>query len=301
MSAIAPEVELAGTAPAVRGPQRQWIQTLRRSARQTRTRVGIGITGLVVLLAIFGPLLAPHSPTEFVGVPYGPESATAPLGTDGLGRDILSRFLYGGRTVIGLSLISTIVGVGLGALIGLVAAHARGIVDDVLMRGNDVLLAFPQIVLALLLVAGGGTHLWLIVLTVGIGHAPRTARIIRGAASEVVERDYIKAVEMLGERRRRVLFKEILPNVSSPLLVEFGLRLTYSIGIVAAVSFLGFGLQPPAADWGLMINENRLGITQQPMAVALPVIAIGLLTVGTNLITDGLARASIGIDRREGA
>ena len=113
----------------------------------------------------------------------------------------------------------------------------------------------------------------------------------------MVERDFVKSATALGESTWHILGAELLPNISSPLLVEFGLRLTYSIGIIAAVGFMGFGLQPPAADWGLMINENRIGLTIQPWPVLLPVIAIGLLTVGMNLFTDGIARASIGIDR----
>ena len=120
---------------------------------------------------------------------------------------------------------------------------------------------------------------------------------MRGAALQVVERDFVKAAEAVGEKRRRIMFGELLPNVTSPLLVEIGLRLTYSIGLVAALSFLGFGLQPPNADWGLMINENRLALTVQPWGVLLPVLAIALLTIGTNLVTDGIARAAIGIDR----
>jgi peptide/nickel transport system permease protein len=166
------------------------------------------------------------------------------------------------------------------------------------MRASDVVLAFPQIILALLAVSAIGSKLWLIVIVVAIGHMPRVARVIRGAAQEVVERDFVKAAEAVGEKRSRIVFGELLPNVTSPLLVELGLRMTYSIGLVAAVSFLGFGLQPPSSDWGLMINENRLSITVQPWAVLLPILAIGLLTVGTNLITDGIARAAIGIDRK---
>jgi peptide/nickel transport system permease protein len=166
------------------------------------------------------------------------------------------------------------------------------------MRGSDVVLAFPQIILALLAVSAIGPKLWLIVLVVAIGHAPRVARVMRGAALEVVERDFVKAAEAVGEKRSRIVFGELLPNVTSPLLVELGLRMTYSIGLIAAISFLGFGLQPPTADWGLMINENRLSITVQPWSVVLPVLAIGFLTVGTNLITDGVARAAIGIGRK---
>jgi len=253
---------------------------------------------VLVLVALAGPLVAPYSPTEFVGIPNSPPSGDAIFGTDALGRDVLSRFLYGGRTVLWLSAAATLLGVTLGVVVGLIAAYARNWLDDVLMRANDVLLAFPQIIFVLLAVSAIGPKLWLIVLTVGLTHAPRVARVIRGAALEVVERDFVKSAEVVGEARWRVVFAEVLPNVTSPLLVEVGLRMTYSIGLIAGISFLGFGLQPPDADWGLMINENRLSITVQPWAVLLPVIAIGLLTVGTNLITDGVSRALAGIDRR---
>jgi peptide/nickel transport system permease protein len=280
------------------GGGRQGLGILRHSLRLGRTKVGVAIVGVMVAIALFGPLVAPHSPTEFVAAPNSGPSSTAIFGADALGRDVLSRFLHGGLTVLWLAVTATLVGIVLGVVVGLVAAYSRGWLDDVLMRGNDVLLAFPQIVFILLAVAAIGPKLWLIVLTVGLTHAPRVARVMRGAGQEVVERDFIKAAEAVGESRWRIIFGELLPNVTSPLLVEIGLRMTYSIGIVAAISFLGFGLQPPTADWGLMINENRLSITVQPWSVLLPVLAIGLLTVGTNLVTDGIARAAIGIDRR---
>jgi peptide/nickel transport system permease protein len=252
---------------------------------------------LLIAIALFGPLVAPHSPTGFIAVPNSGPSSDALFGADALGRDVWSRFLNGGRSVLWMAAAATLLGVGVGVMIGLVAAYSRNWVDDVLMRASDVVLAFPQIILALLAVSAIGPKLWLIVLVVAIGHMPRVARVIRGAAQEVVERDFVKAAEAVGEKRSRIVFGELLPNVTSPLLVELGLRMTYSIGLIAALSFLGFGLQPPSSDWGLMINDNRLSITVQPWAVALPVIAIGLLTVGTNLITDGIARAAIGIDR----
>jgi peptide/nickel transport system permease protein len=288
----------AALPPRERMRRGQWWNMLRRASRLTRTRIGIGIVALIILIALLGPLVAPYSPTEFVAVPNSGPTSTAVFGADALGRDVLSRFLHGGRTVLWLASAATLFGIVVGTVVGLVAAYARGWLDDVLMRLNDVMLAFPQIIFVLLAVSALGPKLWLIVLTVGGTHAPRIARVMRGAAQEVVERDFIKAAEVVGEKHWRIVFGELLPNVTSPLLVEVGLRMTYSIGLVAAISFLGFGLQPPAADWGLMINENRLSITVQPWSVVLPVLAIGLLTVGTNLITDGIARAAIGIDRK---
>jgi len=279
-------------------PARARFALVADALRLGRTRVGLGIVTVLVLIALVGPLVAPYSPTEFVGIPNSPPSSDAIFGTDALGRDVLSRFLHGGRTVLWLSAAATLLGIVVGVVVGLIAAYARNWLDDVLMRSNDVLLAFPQIIFVLLAVSAIGPKLWLIVLTVGLTHAPRVARVIRGAALEVVERDFVKSAEVVGEARWRIVFGEVLPNVTSPLLVEVGLRMTYSIGLVAGISFLGFGLQPPDADWGLMINENRLSLTVQPWSVVLPVIAIGFLTVGTNLVTDGLSRALAGIDRR---
>ena len=292
---LAVEAELPAPARLRRG---QWSDILVRATRMTRTRIGLGVVGLMILIALFGPLIAPHSPTEFVAAPNSKPSSTALFGADALGRDVWSRFLHGGLTVLWMAAAATVLGVVLGVAIGLVAAYARNWLDDVLMRASDVVLAFPQMILALLALSAIPDKLLVIVIVVAIGHIPRVARVMRGAAQEVVERDFIKAAEAVGEKRLRIVFGELLPNVTSPLMVEIGLRMTYSIGLVAAVSFLGFGLQPPTADWGLMINENRLSITVQPWSVVLPVLAIGFLTVGTNLITDGIARAAIGIGRK---
>lgn len=276
---------------------RRWVVLTRNTLRQSRGKIGLTFVLLMVFFAIFGPLIAPHNPNAFVAFPNTGPNSHLLFGADALGRDVWSRWLHGGLSVIGLALASTAVGVGIGLVIGLTAAYLSGVVDEVLMRIADVFMAFPQIVLALLLVTAFGPKIWLIILTVGISHAPRVARVIRGAASQVVERDFIKAAEAVGEPRRRVIFGELLPNVTSPLLVEIGLRLTYSIGLIAGINFLGLGLQPPKADWGLMVQDNRLSLTVAPWGVLLPIIAIAVLTIGTNLLTDAFARAAIGIDR----
>jgi peptide/nickel transport system permease protein len=282
--------------------RREWVDLLVGSLRFGRTKVGLVIVVAIVALALIGPYLAPHSPfATGIAPDYSGPSAKTLLGTDGIGRDVFSRVLCGGRTVIGLALAATVIGMILGVALGLLAGYSRPAVDDVIMRLLDVLLAFPQIVFMLLLVSVLGHSLWLLVLATAVAHAPRIARVARGATLEIVGRDFVRASEALGVPRRRILVGEILPNITSPLLVEFGLRLTYSIGLIAAMSFLGFGMQPPAADWGLMINENRVAILIQPWAVFVPVLLIALLTIGTNLMTDGLSRAMIGIDRDTGA
>jgi peptide/nickel transport system permease protein len=279
-----------------RSPSRVLLST---AWSQHRTKIGLGITLLLVGIAIFGRLAAPHAPDQGVEgqFPFAPPSSDALLGTDSLGRDVLSRFLYGGLSVLVLSGVSTALGMALGVSVGLLAAYSPGKLDDALMRTMDVFLSLPQIVFALLLAATVGPKLWLLVLAVGLTTMPRAARVTRGAAVEVVQRDFVRAAEAIGVPRRKILLSEVLPNVSSPLIAETTLRMSFNVAVVAALSFLGFGLQPPAADWGLMINENYPGLTIQPWPVLLPVIAIALLTIGTSLIGDGIARAAIGIER----
>jgi peptide/nickel transport system permease protein len=291
-----------GLSPA-RGKRRrkEWLQLLIDALHYRRTQIGLALFLLIVAIAVIGPYVAPYSPSEFVVRPFAKPSSIATLGGDNLGRDVLTRVLYGGRSVLILSLIATSFGMIAGVSFGLFAGYARPAIDDVVMRLLDVLLAFPQIVFVLLMVSVLGPRLWLIVLTVGLSHAPRIARVARGSTLDVKERDFVKAAESLGVSRFKIAFTEILPTITSPLFVEFGLRLTYSIGLIAALSFLGFGLQPPAADWGLMINENRVGLIIQPYSIFVPVALIAILTIGVNLATDGMARAMIGIERDTGA
>jgi peptide/nickel transport system permease protein len=273
---------------------------LGRAWQQARTKAGVGIVAFLVLSALVGPLFAPHSPSEFAAAPFAKPSGGLLLGADNLGRDVLSRFLWGGRSVLGLAFLATAIGVVVGVTVGLVAAYSRGFIDDVLMRTTDVVIAFPPIVLALVAIATVGPKVWLLVLAAAITTAPRIARVTRGVALEVVERDFVRAAEAIGVARLKILFGEVLPNITSPLVVDASLRLTYCIGLIAGLSFLGFGLRPPAADWGLMINENDQALAIQPWGVVAPVVAIALLTIGTSLIGDGIARATAGIDRRSG-
>lgn len=295
---VTPELLEVRAPAAKRAPE--WLITLRQAWRVGRTKAGAAIFVLILAIALLGPLFAPHAPTDLVGPPLAAPSSEAWLGTDYIGHDVLSRVLWGGRTVISLALAATVIGLVLGVSLGMIAGYARRRLDETIMRLLDVVLAFPSIVLALLFVSIMGPRLWLVVLLVGISHAPRIARVTRAATLDVAHRDFIRAAEALGLARGKILAFELLPNITSPLLVEFGLRLTYSIGLIAGLSFLGFGMEPPTADWGLMINENRLGITVQPWPVAVPVLLIGILTIGTNLIADGLGRALIGIERDTG-
>jgi peptide/nickel transport system permease protein len=290
-------VEVTGVAVVPRrrrpGPVRQVVM---RALRMGRMRVGLTLFVALLLLALIGPWFAPVGPTDLIGAPAG-SSPHSMFGTDYLGEDVLSRFLWGGRSVFALTTLATTLGVGLGIVVGLVAAYARGRSDDLLMRTMDVILCFPQIVLTLVAAATVGPSLSLLVITIGLTTMPRTARVVRGSALEIVERDFVRATQAIGESRIRILFAEILPNILSPLLVEISLRYTYTIGLIAGLSFLGFGLQPPSADWGLMINENRNSLEAAPWGVVLPVLAIAILTISTGLIGDALSRAVSGVDR----
>ncbi|MGP0035414.1 MAG: ABC transporter permease [Solirubrobacteraceae bacterium] len=278
--------------------RREWLVILKRAVRTPRGAIGLTVAGLVVLLAIVGPWLAPHNPTLTVTETFGtPGGGNGLLGGDVLGRDVFSRVLAGGRTLLGMAAAATVLGVGLGVVLGVTAAYLGKWRDGLIMRVVDVFLAFPQIVFALLLVSVAGSHAWLVILAVGISHAPQVARVVRAAALDVCERDFVKAVELYDTPSFRVMAGEVLPNILSVVMVELGLRFTYSILIIASMAFLGFGVTPPAPNWGLMINENRIGLVVNPWAVIVPAGLIAVLTVGLNTFTDAIARASLGVDR----
>jgi peptide/nickel transport system permease protein len=286
--------------PEAAAARRPTGQLLRSAVGLWRTRIGLIIVGALVAIAVLGPYLAPHTPTAFVGTP-NTQPSNLLFGTDYLGQDVWSRFLSGGGQILAVSAIATILGLVTGVVVGLISAYSRNYLDDVLMRIMDLILSLPQIVLALVAITTVGAKDWLIILAVGLTTMPRVARVTRGAAQPVVERDFVAAAEALGVARWRILLGEILPNVLSPLMVEASLRLTYSIGLIASLAFLGFSTDPNGANWGVMIHENQLALVSQPWGVVLPVAAIAVLTIGTSLIGDGVSRAAIGIDRGRAA
>jgi peptide/nickel transport system permease protein len=276
---------------------------IRVAVRMWRTRVGLLIMAVLCAVALFGRLVAPYGEREAVGLPFKASGKTRKhtlFGSANVGHDVWTRFLYGGRPILIAAVLATALALVLGTTVGLIAAYNRGKLDDVLMRSMDVILALPQIISALIVISMFGATTVLIVCTVGLSTVPRIARVVRGAAISVVERDFVAAAESLGESRFRILLSELLPNVSGPLLVEANLRLTFSIGLISGIAFLGFTPDPGAANWGLMVNENRQGLISNHWGVTLPVIAIALLTIGTGLVGDGLARAAAGVDRSKG-
>jgi peptide/nickel transport system permease protein len=298
MSGVAPAVSPQTAPPAARVGRHPWLSVLWSAARTPRGAAGLTMALLVVLVAVIGPAVSPHSPNDLVTLTFAKPSGPFPLGGDFLGRDVLSRVLNGGWLLLLMAVAATVIGIVAGAAAGMAAAYLHGAPDGIIMRTVDVILAFPQLVFALLLLSLLGPKLWLIVLAVGLSHAPAVARVIRSATLDIAERDYVKVAELQGMRPVKVMAKEMLPNLISPLMVEAGLRLTYSIVIIAGLAFLGFGQPPPTANWGTMINENRIGLQLNPWAVIAPAVLIALLTIGTNTFTDAVARVTIGVDRR---
>jgi peptide/nickel transport system permease protein len=241
--------------------------------------------------------LAPTRPNSFVAAPFAAPSAQHVLGGDNLGRDVLSRVLAGGWQLLLMALAATIFGVGAGLLAGTAAGYLRGKADGLIMRTVDVILAFPQLVFALLLVSMIGPKVWLVVVAVGVSHAPAVARVMRSATLDIAERDYVRQVELQGVSSIKVMRREVMPNLISPLMVEAGLRMTYSVVVIAGLDFLGFGLPPTTVNWGYMIQEDRLGLTSNPWPVVVPAALIALLSIGISTFTDAIARVAIGIER----
>lgn len=263
--------------------------------RTTRGRVGFGLTLLVVAVAVIGPFVSPHTYSDFVATPYHPAGGTAGVfGTDILGRDVLSRLLHGGWLLLVLAGVSTALAVGVGTALGIVAAYRQGTVGGVIMRSIDVLLSIPQLVFVLLIVSIVGASNVLLVVAVAIVQAPQTARLVYAVGQDLTERDFVKAVALWGVPARKVIWRQVMPNLVTTLAVEAGLRLSYSIILISGLNFLGFGAQPPAPSWGVMVNENRLGLGVNVWGVMAPAILLGILAVGTNVLADAIARANSG-------
>jgi peptide/nickel transport system permease protein len=298
MTATARSCDALPVEPAPARARSSLVLSLRESLRYGRTRAGLVITALIVLVAVFGPLFAPHSPTQFVGAPFRPPSATSPLGTDYIGEDVLSRVLSGGRFILWMAVGAGLLGVVGGTALGVSAGYVRKWLDEPIMRALDVVLAVPVTIFVLLFISVLGSTPVFIMVLVGVGWMPTVARTIRAATLELGEREFINAAEVIGTPRRRILLHEMLPNLTTLIVVELGLRCAWSISLVSVISFLGFGISPPTADWGLMINENQIGIGIQPWAVVAPFVCIALFSIGVNLIADGFGRAAAGLGRK---
>jgi peptide/nickel transport system permease protein len=254
---------------------------------------GLLVIGLYVVVALLAPLLAPFGEQEVVGAQYLPWGAPHYLGTDQLGRDMLARLIFGARNTIAIALVTTALAFLLGAALGLWAATEGGLLDQVLSRTVDALMAIPALVLALLLLTIFGTGIVTMILVIAAIDATRVFRLARSVAQGIVVMDYIEAAKLRGESTGRLIWREILPNAAAPLVAEFGLRFCFVFLSISALSFLGLGIQPPTADWGSMVKENATLITFGDVTPLLPAGCIALLTVAVNFVVDWqLHRAS---------
>lgn len=261
-----------------------------RFARTGSGRVGLLVLALIVLVALIGPVVAPHPYDVPVGVPGAAPGGSFPLGTDFLGRDVLSRVLDGGFSVLWMAVVATVLVYLVGITVGLVAGYSRSLADPILMRTVDFVLSFPALLLLLLLVTGLGIGTPVMILGVTLVLFPGVARIVRTATLEVSGRGYVEAAVARGERTPAILWYEVLPNIVVPIMADVGIRFAAAIIFMASLNYLGLGLQPPAANWALMISENRVVISSNPWSVLVPVSLLGLLTIAVNLVADSFAR-----------
>jgi peptide/nickel transport system permease protein len=253
-------------------------------------QVGALLVAGVLALAFLGPFVAPISPTALVGIPFTKPSVPHPLGTDALGRDGLSRFLWGGHTLVLTSLAATMMAYLVGIPFGAFAAIRGGMLDIGAVTFSDLMLAIPSLVFVLVLLAAVGPSVSTVAFGIAAVEVPRVIRIFRAITLEVAALEFVEVARARGETTGSVVFREIIPNLWTPLMADFGFRLTASIVLVSSLSYLGLGEAPPTADWGLMISENQVGLTIQPWIIIVPAATIAVLTFGVNMLTDAFAR-----------
>jgi ABC-type dipeptide/oligopeptide/nickel transport system permease subunit len=264
---------------------------LRALTRSWEGRAGLALGVAMLLLIFVGPLVAPHDPAELAaGPPTATPSADYPLGTDNLGRDVLSRFLSGGQAVLLIPIGAVALALLIGGLPGMLAAYAGGKIDTLITRFFDLLLTLPPLLVVLVVISGVGSSNWVLLTTVAVVYAPRVGRIARGATQAVVTSDYILAAQARGERTLTILVREIAPNIAGAMMADVALRLTYAVIFVATLNFLGLGAQPPSSDWGLSVATARGYLNVQPWATLAPAAGIAALSVSFNLIADALTR-----------
>lgn len=278
-------------APAIRGGfrgRRSVLQVAWRAVRKAPASAWFGMIVVLIygLCAIFAPLIAPFGQGEIVGRAYLPSSASFLLGTDQIGRDVFSRLIYGARNTISIALATTFISFTLGGTFGILAALSRGWFDQVLSRMVDAILAIPVLIYALMLLAIFGKGVLNLIVILAILDATRVYRVARATALNVVVMDFVEAARLRGEKTRWIVFREILPNILPPLITEFGLRFCYVFLTISALSFLGVGVQPPMADLGAMVAENKTLITYGRPTPLYPAAAIALLTISVNFTVD---------------
>ena len=258
-------------------------------------KLGVVLIIVYVVVALFAPLIAPYAERAIVGVEYEPWSATHPLGTDNLGRDMLSRLIFGARNTVGIAFATTILAFLLGGAMGLIAATLGGWTDQLLSRLVDVMMAIPQLIFALLILTIVGTSVISLILVIAVLDSTRVYRLSRAVAMNIVVMDFVEAAKLRGEGLWWIIRHELLPNAMPPLVAEFGLRFCYVFLFISALSFLGLGIQPPTADWGSMVRENATLISFGDITPLLPAACIALLTIAVNFVVDWFLMKTSGL------
>ena len=256
---------------------------------------GLVVIIAYVLVAIFAPLLAPYGESEIVGPEFDVWGEEFFLGTDNLGRDMLTRLIFGARNTVGIALITTLLAFFLGGTAGIMAAVLGGWYDQLTSRTVDVMMAIPALIFAMLLLTIFGTSIPTLIVVIGVLDSTRVFRIARAVSLNVVVMDYIESAKLRGEGVSWITLKEVLPNIMPPLVAEFGLRFCFVFLTISALSFLGLGLQPPTADWGSMVRDNATLITYGDITPLLPAAAIALLTIGVNFVVDWFLHKTSGL------
>ena len=258
-------------------------------------KVGLVIIITYVIAAVFAPFIAPYGESEIVGSEFEFPSDKFMLGTDALGRDIFTRLIFGARNTVGIAFVTTCLAFLIGGISGMLAAIFGGWTDQILSRIIDVLMAIPQLIFALLLLTIFGTSVPTLIIVIAVLDATRVFRLARATSLNVVVLDFVEAAKLRGEGTLWLSIREVLPNISSPLVAEFGLRFCFVFLTIAALSFLGLGIQPPTADWGSMVRENASLITFGDPTPLYPAAAIAVLTVGVNFLVDWFLHKSSGL------
>jgi len=286
------------TADAQIAPPRAGLA--KRALRELRRAPPSALLGLAILLAyvfvaIFAPLIAPYGESEIVGSQYEVWSEKHLFGTDQLGRDMLSRLIYGAQNTIGIAIATTLLSFFIGGSLGMLASLVGGWIDQLAGRLVDVLMAIPQLVFALVLLSIFGTSIFNLILIIAVLDSTRVFRLSRAVSMNVVVMDFVEAARLQGERIPWIMAREILPNILPPLVAEFGLRFCFVFLTISALSFLGLGIQPPTADWGSMVRENATLISYGDVTPLLPAGAIALLTVAVNFVVDWFLHKTSGL------
>ena len=287
----------APATPRVIHARRTWFETAKRELAKAPWSAWFGmiVIAFYAFCAIFAPFLAPFGESEIVGKQNLPPSAEFWLGTDQIGRDLLTRVIYGARNTIGIALITTMVSFVFGGTLGVFAALQKGWLDQGVSRLVDAFLAIPVLIFALMLLAVFGKSLVNLVLILALLDSTRVFRLARATALNVVVMDFVEAARLRGEKMPWIIFKEIVPNILPPLITEFGLRFCFVFLTISALSFLGVGIQPPTADWGSMVAENKSLIAFGRSQPLIPAFAIALLTVAVNFVVDWFLQKTSGL------